>query len=134
MSSIHDLSYVPDVQKAPSDEFGEITQYVFGKWIGQLLNIIYILYFASLTLTVLYHYMDVIHVWLFKEISGLLFASVLLLLLYYIHTGGFRTIAGWAFFSIVLTYWMTFICFYVMKYSRTFASCSPCLIIPFTAA
>lgn len=105
-------------KKAPSDEFGDITQYVFGKWIGQLFNILYILYFASLSLTVLIHYMDVIHVWLFKEIPGLLFASVLLLLVYYIHTGGFRTIAGWAFFSIVLTYWMTFICFYAMKYSH----------------
>ncbi|WP_144487670.1 GerAB/ArcD/ProY family transporter [Bacillus pumilus] len=105
-------------KKAPSDEFGDITQYVFGKWIGQLFNILYILYFASLSLTVLIHYMDVIHVWLFKEIPGLLFASILLLLVYYIHTGGFRTIAGWAFFSIVLTYWMTFICFYVMKYSH----------------
>lgn len=55
-------------KKAPSDEFGDITQYVFGKWIGQLFNILYILYFASLSLTVLIHYMDVIHVWLFKEI------------------------------------------------------------------
>ncbi|MGG1865012.1 GerAB/ArcD/ProY family transporter [Bacillus safensis] len=105
-------------KKAPSDEFGDITQYVFGKWIGQLFNILYILYFASLSLTVLIHYMDVIHVWLFKEIPGLLFAAVLLLLVYYIHTGGFRTIAGWAFFSVVLTYWMTFICFYAMKYSH----------------
>ncbi|MDM5298336.1 GerAB/ArcD/ProY family transporter [Bacillus pumilus] len=103
---------------APSAEFSEITQYVFGKWIGQLLNILYILYFASLSLTVLVHYMDVIHVWLFKEIPGLLFGAVLLLLIYYIHTGGFRTITGWAFFSIVLTYWSIFICFYVMKYSK----------------
>ncbi|MCC9087392.1 GerAB/ArcD/ProY family transporter [Bacillus sp. A015] len=105
-------------RKAPSNEFGDITQYVFGKWIGQLFNILYIFYFSFLSLTVLVHYMDVIHVWLFKEIPGLLFASVLLLLVYYIHTGGFRTIAGWAYFSIVLTYWMTFICFYVMKYSH----------------
>ncbi|MFS3913619.1 GerAB/ArcD/ProY family transporter [Bacillus australimaris] len=103
-------------KKAPSDQFHEITQFVFGKWAGQLFNILYILYFSSLSLTV--HYMDVIHVWLFKEIPGSLFAAVLLLLVYYIHTGGFRTIAGWAFFSIVLTYWMTFICFYVMKYSH----------------
>ncbi|MFP5199991.1 MULTISPECIES: GerAB/ArcD/ProY family transporter [Bacillus] len=105
-------------KKAPSDEFVHITQFVFGKWIGQLFNILYILYFSSLSLTVLVHYMDVIHVWLFKEIPGFLFAGVLLVLVYYIHTGGFRTIAGWAFFSIILTYWMTFICFYVMKYSH----------------
>lgn len=105
-------------KKAPTDEFSDITQSVFGKWLGQFINILYILYFSSLSLIVLVHYMDVIHVWLFKEIPGLLFASVLLILVYYIHTGGFRTIAGWAFFSIVLTYWMTFICFYVMKYSH----------------
>ncbi|MFS0654953.1 GerAB/ArcD/ProY family transporter [Bacillus sp. 179-C3.3 HS] len=103
---------------APTAEFSEITQYVFGKWLGQLLNVLYILYFASLSLTVLVHYVDVIHVWLFQEIPGLLFAALLLVLVYYIHTGGFRTVTGWAFFSIVLTYWMTFICFYVMKYSH----------------
>ncbi|PCK21245.1 amino acid transporter [Bacillus pumilus] len=105
-------------KNAPTDEFSDITQSVFGKWIGQFINILYILYFSSLSLTVLIHYMDVIHVWLFKEMPGLLFAAVLLLLVYYIHTGGFRTIAGWAFFGIILTYWMTFICFYVMQYSH----------------
>lgn len=81
-------------KKAPTDEFSDITQSVFGKWLGQFINILYILYFSSLSLIVLVHYMDVIHVWLFKEIPGLLFASVLLILVYYIHTGGFRTIAG----------------------------------------
>ncbi|WP_458109650.1 GerAB/ArcD/ProY family transporter [Bacillus zhangzhouensis] len=105
-------------RQSPTSEFSEITQFVLGKWLGQFFNVLYILYFSSLSLIVLVHYMDVVHVWLFKDIPGLLFAGVLLLLVYYIHTGGFRTVAGWAFFSIVLTYWLTFVCFYVMKYSH----------------
>ncbi|MCY7692205.1 spore germination protein [Bacillus altitudinis] len=30
-------------KKAPTDEFSDITQSVFGKWLGQFINILYIL-------------------------------------------------------------------------------------------
>lgn len=63
-------------------------------------------------------YINVIHVWMFEEVPSWAFSVVFLVLIYYIHTGGFRTITGIAFLSVLLTYWLLFVLFYAMKYSE----------------
>ncbi|WP_249597995.1 GerAB/ArcD/ProY family transporter [Peribacillus frigoritolerans] len=90
----------------------------FGKWVGNFFSLLFILYFFFLSMTVMISYINVIHVWMFEEVPSWAFAVVFMVLIYYIHTGGFRTITGIAFLSVLLTYWLLFVLFYVMKYSE----------------
>lgn len=90
----------------------------FGKWIGNFFSLLFVLYFLIIGMDVMISYINVIHVWMFEEVPSWAFAVVFLVLIYYIHTGGFRTITGIAFLSVILTYWLLFVLFYAMKYSE----------------
>ncbi|GAA1375130.1 GerAB/ArcD/ProY family transporter [Peribacillus frigoritolerans] len=90
----------------------------FGKWIGNFFSLLFVLYFLILGMDVMISYINIIHVWMFEEVPSWAFAVVFMVLIYYIHTGGFRTITGIAFLSVLFTYWLLFVLFYVMKYSE----------------
>ncbi len=117
-------------KKAPSDEFGEITQYVLAKWVGQLFNILYILYFASLSLTVLIHYMDVIHVWLFKRFLVFCLRLYCCCLCITFIPAALEPLLDGHFLAL---YWrIGWRLFVFMPWNIvTFVSCSQCLIIHF---
>ncbi|MDW7617449.1 GerAB/ArcD/ProY family transporter [Peribacillus simplex] len=92
--------------------------HAFGKWIGNFFSLLFILYFLILGMDMIISYINVIHVWMFAEVASWAFTVVLLLLIYYINTGGFRTITGIAFLSVVFSYWIFFVLFYAMRYSE----------------
>ena len=75
----------------------------FGKWIGGAISSVFIIYLLILSITVVRTYIEVIQVWMFPEINVWIFSIFIMLLAYYIITGGFRVVAGIAFFSITLT-------------------------------
>ncbi|ANN32978.1 hypothetical protein A9498_16120 [Bacillus thuringiensis serovar coreanensis] len=47
-----------------------INQNVLGKWIGGLLNFIFLSYIVLLGATTLHTYIEVVHVWMFPSISS----------------------------------------------------------------
>ncbi|MEY8752993.1 GerAB/ArcD/ProY family transporter [Peribacillus frigoritolerans] len=91
--------------------------HAFGKWIGNFFSLLFILYFFVLGMTIIIGYINVIHVWMFEEVPSWAFALVFLILIYYINTGGFRTITGIAFLTVIVSYWLLFVPFYGFKYS-----------------
>ncbi|MFD6443229.1 GerAB/ArcD/ProY family transporter, partial [Peribacillus sp. NPDC060186] len=91
--------------------------HAFGKWLGNFFSLLFIIYFLILGMTVIISYINVIHVWMFEEVPTWSFTLVFLILIYYINTGGFRTVTGVTFLSVLLTYWLIFVLFYAMKYS-----------------
>ncbi len=76
--------------------------YVFGKIAGKALNSFFIFYYILTCAGVLSGLIEIIKVWMFPELNTFVFASVYLLLAVYIINGGLRTVAGMAFFSLVL--------------------------------
>ncbi|MGG0413413.1 GerAB/ArcD/ProY family transporter [Peribacillus simplex] len=91
--------------------------HAFGKWIGNLFSLIFILYFFVLGMTIITGYIEVIHIWMFEEVPSWALSLVFLILIYYINTGGFRTVTGIAFFAIILSYWLLFVPFYGLKFA-----------------
>lgn len=74
----------------------------FGKWIGNLFNLIFVFYFSLLVITILRTYIEVLQVWLYPRLSTFIFSLIFLMLVYYIVKGGVRTITGTAFFGTIL--------------------------------
>ncbi|MGE6375828.1 GerAB/ArcD/ProY family transporter [Peribacillus muralis] len=91
--------------------------YVFGKWMGNLFSFLFILYFFILGMTVIVGYIRVIHVWMFDDVPAWALVTVFLILIYYIISGGFRTVTGIAFLTILISYWLLLFPFYGIKYS-----------------
>ncbi|HDR7760995.1 GerAB/ArcD/ProY family transporter [Bacillus cereus] len=94
-----------------------INQNVLGKWIGGLLNFIFLSYIVLLGATTLHTYIEVVHVWMFPSISSWVIAGAFLGLCYYIVTGGFRVVAGIGFFGIVIPSILIFTFFYPLQYA-----------------
>lgn len=74
---------------------------LFGKWIGRLLNLIFIVYFLFVTVYQVRLFIELIQVWVFPELQTWSLALVLLIVAYYIISCGFRVIVGICTFSLI---------------------------------
>ncbi|MCP8615596.1 GerAB/ArcD/ProY family transporter [Salirhabdus salicampi] len=84
----------------------DIHKKVFGKWVGNLFNTILIVYFFLLSTTIVRMYIEIIQVWMFEELNTWSLALVIYPLIFYVITGGFRTVTGICFFGLVIPYYL----------------------------
>ncbi|WP_413367550.1 GerAB/ArcD/ProY family transporter [Lysinibacillus sp. 3P01SB] len=87
-----------------TNDIYEINQDIFGKFIGNFLNVLYITYCGSIFFVILKTYIEVINTWVFYNLSPWFLSATLLLLLIYTFTGTLKVIVGVSFFSFVITY------------------------------
>ena len=96
----------------------EVHKDVFGKWIGGFFSLLFSVYLIGLAINVLRTYIEVIQVWMFPEFNVYVFSFFTLLLTFYIINGGFRTVTGISFFSIVLPLYILLVVFYPLDYGN----------------
>ncbi|WP_459503280.1 spore germination protein [Bacillus sp. C1] len=96
----------------------DIHKEVFGKWIGNTLNIVFILYFLIVSISVIRTYVEIIQVWMFPTASTWMLTSVLCLLSYYIISSGFRVLTGICVISIAGTISYIVLSFFIMRYAH----------------
>ncbi|WP_228552418.1 GerAB/ArcD/ProY family transporter [Gracilibacillus salitolerans] len=84
-------------------DFMGVHQYIFGNLLGKLLTFIFGLYLFIISIIVLVSYIEIIQIWFFPDMSIHFFLFILLVLILYICLGGFRTVVGFAFFSVFFT-------------------------------
>lgn len=89
----------------------------FGKFIGSLLSFFFIIYFFSFSLVVLRTYIEVVQVWMFQDLRVWTFAPILLLLMFYTISGGFKVVAGVSFFGVVLPMYLILMNAFPIKYA-----------------
>jgi spore germination protein (amino acid permease) len=99
----------------PTDIYG-IHIEVYGKWIGKVVNSLYIFYCLCMFVIILYNYIEVMQTWVFPTVPTWLFSISILLLVVYGVTGGLRVIAGAGFFSIILSLWILSIIGYPLRF------------------
>lgn len=100
-----------------SNDLYGIQQDIYGKWIGNFLNALYILYCFVAFFSVLRNYIEVIQAWIFPSISTWFLSATLLFIVIYAFTGGLRVIVGVSFFSVVLSLWIIPMLVFPMKFS-----------------
>lgn len=89
--------------KMANGDIISIHTFILGKKIGTFICSLFILYFCFLTVIILRGYIEVVQVWMFPELETFWFALAFLIVVIYIINGGFRTVTGIAFFSVILT-------------------------------
>lgn len=97
-----------------------IHEFVFGKWLGGIASTALIIYTAFLALTVLRTYIEVIQVWMFPHINTWGISFILLVLIYYFVSGGFRIVTATAFFSLILGIPLILLKYYALKDSHIY--------------
>ncbi|MGP4040621.1 GerAB/ArcD/ProY family transporter [Gracilibacillus sp. D59] len=80
-----------------------IHQYVFGNILGKVCSFVFGIYLLIISILVLISYIEIIQIWFFPDMSIYFFLFILFVLLLYVCLGGFRTVTGFAFFSIFVT-------------------------------
>ncbi|WP_394234605.1 GerAB/ArcD/ProY family transporter [Niallia oryzisoli] len=83
-----------------------IHTFIVGKRLSKIICTLFILYFCLQAVTVLRGFIEIVHVWMFPELSVFWFALVFFILVNYIVNGGIRTITGIAFFSVILPFYI----------------------------
>lgn len=100
-----------------SDLYG-IQYDVLGKWLGNLINILFVLYFLGGFHIIVRNYIEVIQAWVFPEVPNWLLALTLVYLVYYGLNGGLRTVVGVSFFSVILSLWLNLLLAYPIQFAN----------------
>lgn len=88
-----------------NDIFG-INLDIFGKYIGNFINLLLVLYCGAAFFAIIRNYTDVINAWVFPELKPSFIVITLLILVIYAFTAGLRIIVGICFFSFFLGLWI----------------------------
>ncbi|MEH7444611.1 GerAB/ArcD/ProY family transporter [Heyndrickxia sp. MSNUG] len=100
-----------------SDLYG-IQYDIFGKWLGNLLNLFFVLYCLSAFYVIIRNYIEVIQAWVFPDLPTWFLSLTLILLVGYGLSGGFRTIVGVSFFSVVGSLWVILLLGFPIQFSH----------------
>ncbi|MFP3916889.1 GerAB/ArcD/ProY family transporter [Lysinibacillus telephonicus] len=101
-----------------SDDIYGIHLDVFGKYIGNLINLILIIYCFLVYFAIIENYTEVINTWVFPFLSPSFITITLLILVIYTFTGGLRVMIGICFFSYILPLWILIVLLYPLEYSN----------------
>ncbi|MCM3730371.1 spore germination protein [Fictibacillus nanhaiensis] len=100
---------------------------LFGKWIGGVLSLYFIVYFLLMVTTSLRTYIEVIQIWMFSNVHTWYLAIIFLLLAYSFTVGGFRVITGICFFSVIIGIILVFLVWFPLKEAEDFTNILPIL-------
>ncbi|MGG2054883.1 GerAB/ArcD/ProY family transporter [Lysinibacillus pakistanensis] len=100
-----------------SNDLYGIQQDIYGKWMGNFLNAMYVFYCFVAFFSVLRNYIEVIQAWIFPSIGTWFLSATLLIIIIYAFTGGLRVIVGVSFFSVILSLWIIPMLAFPLKYS-----------------
>ncbi|MFP5107636.1 GerAB/ArcD/ProY family transporter [Neobacillus sp. C211] len=90
---------------------------IFGKWLGNAMNIFYMIYMSLSFFVIHMNYIEIVQVWIFPDLPTWQLSLALILLTIYAVNGGIRIIVGVAFISVIGTVWMIFILIVPMQYA-----------------
>ena len=101
-----------------SKDIFEINQDIFGTFIGNFLNVLYVSFCSTIFLIILRTYIEIINTWVFYNLSSLFLSVTLLLLLIYAFTGNLRVIVGVSFFTIIMAFYWNFFIIIPLEYAE----------------
>lgn len=82
------------LSKYESADLYGIHQHLFGRWIGNGLSMVMMVYYVMVSVTIVRTYIELIQSWIFPTFPTWILSMTLLLLAWYGTTGGIRLIAG----------------------------------------
>lgn len=99
-----------------SKDLFQIHKLLFGKWIGNGLNFIIVIYLLAGLMSILLGYTEIVQAWVFPDLNTWAIVLLLLLISIYGVYGGLKTIVGVSFLGFFLTIWLVFMLVVPLRY------------------
>lgn len=106
------------IERGNKNDMIAIHKELFGKWLGGLLNLIVLSYFFSYVVTILRSYIEIVQIWLFPQFPTWELSLLILLLVYTFVVGGFRTVTGMCFLSLVYGGFLLLLVYFPLEYAH----------------
>lgn len=106
------------LQRYPSTDLYGVQEDVYGKYLGSVLSLIFILYFFMSAMIILRNYIEVVQTWVFPQMATWTLSAIILFLAWYTILGGIRVIAGYVFFSVSVTIWLVCDLYFPLRYAQ----------------
>ncbi|HDW3055476.1 TPA: GerAB/ArcD/ProY family transporter [Bacillus cereus] len=90
----------------------ELQTYMFGRFIGTGLNLVFLVYFLMVSVSILRTYIEIVQVWMFPTASTLILAIILSVLVYYIISSGFQVMTAICIVAIFISIFYAILCVY----------------------
>lgn len=90
----------------------ELQTYMFGRFIGTGLNLVVLVYFLIVSVSILRTYIEIVQVWMFPTASTLILTIILSVLVYYIISSGFQVMTAICIVSIFISIFYAILCVY----------------------
>ncbi len=94
----------------------QIHKLLFGKWIGNIINLVLVLYLLAGLMAILLGYTEIVQAWIFPDLETWAIVLILLLISIYGVYGGIKTIVGVSFLGFFLTIWLIFMLVVPIRY------------------
>ncbi|WP_240758341.1 GerAB/ArcD/ProY family transporter [Lysinibacillus sp. SGAir0095] len=101
-----------------SDDIYGIHLDLFGKFLGNFVNLIFIVYYGLLFTVIIENFTEVIVTWVFPNLNPSFIVITILLLVIYAFTGGLRVIIGLCFLCFFFPQWMLVILLYPLEFAN----------------
>lgn len=92
---------------------------IYGKWIGKLLNLLYVFYLSWVFFNIVMNYIEMIQAWVFNMLPTWLMFLLLASLAIYAVLGGLRVVTGVTILSFLLSTWLVFMIAVPIQYIDT---------------
>lgn len=99
-----------------SNDFYGINLDLFGKYFGNCINLILVVYCGFAYFAIIKNYTEVVNTWVFPNLNASFITITLLSIVAYAFTGGLRVIIGICFFSFFLGFWIPFALLFPLEY------------------
>ncbi|CAM4226807.1 spore germination protein (amino acid permease) [Paenibacillus endophyticus] len=86
----------------PAKDVIDLHRLIFGKLMGNAISLLLVGYYFIMALFYFRAYIEIIQVWVFPTVRTWAMAGLLICMIYYVVSGGFRVVAGFSFFYMAL--------------------------------
>ncbi|KXO04376.1 spore gernimation protein GerB [Bacillus thuringiensis] len=93
-----------------------INNKLFGGKVGYILSSLFIGYMIVSAIIVIRAYIEILQVWIFPMVRTWEFALLMLIVIYYIVSGGFRAVTGMSFWSVIIPSFLIITVFFLVRY------------------
>jgi spore germination protein (amino acid permease) len=86
----------------PAKDVIDLHRTIFGNFMGNAVSLLLVGYYFIMALFYFRAYIEIIQVWVFPTVRTWAMAGLLICMIYYVVSGGFRVVAGFSFFYMAL--------------------------------
>ncbi|WP_314590392.1 GerAB/ArcD/ProY family transporter [Paenibacillus terrigena] len=108
---------ITTMKKNNDDDLYDIHRTLFGKWIGNALSVVIMLYFITNMTAIVRTYIEAVQSWIFPDFPTWLLGLILVVLMVYGSLGGIRVVLQLSFISFILIAATTLLFYYPLQYA-----------------